>query len=57
MFFDRKMQLVWVDGDSSLLERFVQQCCIGNNLVHPTSAVSASNWHAIAVIRDTLVLH
>ena len=38
MFFDRKMQLVWVDGDSSLLERFVQQCCIGNNLVHPTSA-------------------
>lgn len=39
MFFDEKMQLVWVDGPFEQLEPFVQQCCIGNTRVHPTTAV------------------
>ena len=39
MFFDEKMQLVWVDGPFEQLEPFVQKCCMGNEKVHPTTAV------------------
>ena len=38
MFFDEKIQLVWVDGSVQLLESFVQKCCMGDERVHPTTA-------------------
>lgn len=39
MFFDEKMQLVWVDGPIQHLETFVQKCCMGDGRIHPTTAV------------------
>lgn len=39
MFFDEKVQLVWVDGSVNLLENFVQKCCMGDEKIHPTTAL------------------
>lgn len=39
MFFDPKMQLVWVDGPAEKLDAFIEQCCVDGKRVHPARAL------------------
>ena len=49
MFFDPKMQLVWVDGPLEKLDAFIENCCVDGKRVHPARALdhmSASAGYA-----------
>lgn len=49
MFFDPKMQLVWVDGPLEKLDAFIEGCCVDGKRVHPARALdhmSASAGYA-----------
>ena len=49
MFFDPKMQLVWVDGPLEKLDAFIENCCVDGKRVHPARApdhMSASAGYA-----------
>lgn len=39
MFFDPKMQLVWVDGPTKKLDEFIEKCCVDGKRVHPARAL------------------
>lgn len=39
MFFDPKMQLVWVDGPLDRLDEFIERCCVNGKQVHPARAL------------------
>lgn len=39
MFFDPKMQLVWVDGPLEKLDGFIEKCCVDGKRVHPARAL------------------
>ena len=49
MFFDPKMQLIWVDGPLEKLDAFIENCCVDGKRVHPARALdhmSASAGYA-----------
>ena len=49
MFFDPKMQLLWVDGPLEKLDAFIENCCVDGKQVHPARALdhmSASAGYA-----------
>ena len=49
MFFDPKMQLIWVDGPLEKLDAFIENCCVDGKRVHPARApdhMSASAGYA-----------
>ena len=49
MFFDPKMQLIWVDGHLEKLDAFIENCCVDGKRVHPARALdhmSASAGYA-----------
>lgn len=49
MFFDPKMQLIWVDGPQKKLDAFIENCCVDGKRVHPARALdhmSASAGYA-----------
>lgn len=39
MFFDPKMQLIWVDGPLEKLDAFIENCCVDGKRVHPARAL------------------
>ena len=40
MFFDPKMQLVWVDGPLEKLDAFIENRCVDGKRVHPARALT-----------------
>ena len=49
MFFDPKMQLIWVHGPLEKLDAFIENCCVDGKRVHPARALdhmSASAGYA-----------